>query len=218
MWKSSGYFDAREPHVIYWPMAKKPTSSRKTRPAAGAILDAALALAERDGWANVRMMHVAAHLNCSLAAVHAHYRDMDAIADAWFGRALAALLAPPPRGFAKLPPKERMFIILTRWLDALAAHRTVSAQMIGQKLYPSHPHHWVPMVFSLSRLVHALLDAALIDSRGRQRQAEELGGTLLVLATLRVWCGDGSAGQERTRAFLKARLDRGDRLMSRVFG
>lgn len=198
-------------------MARKSTATRKTRPGAEVILDAALGLAERDGWANVRMLHVAAHLNCDLAAVHARYRDMDAVADAWFGRALDALLAPPPRSFAKTAPKKRLYIGLTRWLDALAAHKRVSAEMIRQKLYPSHPHHWVPMAFSLSRLVHALLDAAMIDSRGRRRQAEELGGTLLVLATLGVWCGDDSDGQERTKAFLKARLDQGDRLMVRLF-
>jgi hypothetical protein len=26
--------------------------------------------------------------------------------------------------------------------------------MIRTKLYTSHPHHWVPMVFSLSCLIH----------------------------------------------------------------
>jgi hypothetical protein len=73
------------------------------------------------------------------------------------------------------------------------------------------------MVFSLSRLVHLILDAAMIDSHGRQRQADELGGSMLVLATLWVWAGDDTPGQERTQAFLARRLEHGDRLMARMF-
>ena len=73
------------------------------------------------------------------------------------------------------------------------------------------------MVFSLSRLVHLILDAAMIDSYGRQRQADELGGSMLVLATLWVWAGDDTPGQERTRAVLARRLEHGDCLMARIF-
>ena len=73
------------------------------------------------------------------------------------------------------------------------------------------------MVFSLSRLVHLILDAAMIDNYGRQRQADELGGSMLVLATLWVWAGDDTPGQERTQAFLARRLGHGDCLMARMF-
>ena len=73
------------------------------------------------------------------------------------------------------------------------------------------------MVFSLSRLVHLILDAAMIDNYGRQRQADELGGSMLVLATLWVWAGDDTPGQERTQAFLARRLEQGGCLMARTF-
>ena len=73
------------------------------------------------------------------------------------------------------------------------------------------------MVFSLSRLVHLILDAAMIDNYGRQRQADELGGSMLVLATLWVWAGDDTPGQERTQAVLARRLKQGHSLMARVF-
>ena len=104
-----------------------------------------------------------------------------------------------------------------RWLNALAVERQVSVQMIRQKLYPSHPQHWIPIVFSLSRLVHLILDAALIDSPGRKRQIEELGVTMLVLEILRVWAGDDTPGQERTKAVLARRLEHGHCLMARIF-
>ena len=87
--------------------------------------------------------------------------------------------------------------------------------MIGAKLHPSHPHHWVPMVFSLSRLIHWVLDAAWLDTRGLPRQAEEVGLTLVFLGALRVWLNDSSLGQRRTRAFLRQNLQWLDRLPRR---
>ena len=107
--------------------------------------------------------------------------------------------------------------MVIRWLNALAMEHQVSAEMIRQKLYPSYPHHWKPIVFNLSRLVHLILDAAAIDSPGRQRQADELSVTMLVIATFGVWMTADTSGQERTQAFLARRLEQGGCLMARTF-
>ena len=197
-------------------MVKSTPLTKTSRPSADAIVNAAIALAARESWARVRMTHVAGHFNVPLAQIHNRFHDMDAIADAWFTRAGQTMAATPKRGFAKMPAKDRLFEVIMRWLNALAAERQVSVQMIRQKLYPSHPQQWIPMVFSLSRLVHLILDAALIDSSGRKRQAEELGVTILVLAILRVWAGDDTPGQERTQAVLARRIEHGDCLMARI--
>ncbi|MGI9434089.1 MAG: hypothetical protein ACR2Q4_04545, partial [Geminicoccaceae bacterium] len=79
----------------------------------------------------------------------------------------------------------------------------------------SHPHHWVPMIFDLSRLIHWFLDAARIESTGRQRQAAEIGLTLIFLATLRDWLHDQSDAQSKTSARLRRRLMRADRWLGR---
>jgi hypothetical protein len=89
-------------------------------------------------------------------------------------------------------------------------------QMLDAKLYLSHPHHWVPLIFDLSRLVHWLLDAARIASTGRGRQLAEVGLTALLLASLRVWRRDDSVGQERTRRYLRRRLAAADRWIKRL--
>jgi len=81
-------------------------------------------------------------------------------------------------------------------------------------MWCAHPHHWVPAIFNLSRTVQWIRDAAMLDARGRQRQVEEIGLTALFLATLRVWLRDDSEEQERTRAFLRKRLENADRLMA----
>ena len=89
--------------------------------------------------------------------------------------------------------------------------------MLSAKLWIFHPHHYVPMVFNLSRLIQWLRDLAGLDAGGRRKQIEETGLTALFLATLAVWCRDDTENQERTRAFLKRRLAQADGLMTRLF-
>jgi len=197
-------------------MAARGTEGKR-RPAddlAARILDAALALAGEAGWSQLRLSAVAARLGISLSDILHHYRDKDAVADALFRRAWEAMLSAPPDGLAELPMVGRLHLLLMRWFDALAPHRAVAGQMLADKLYPSHPHHWAPLIFNLSRTIHWLLDAAGDESGGRHRQLIEIGLTGIFLATLRVWTRDESEGQTRTREFLSRRLEAGDRLLA----
>jgi AcrR family transcriptional regulator len=180
------------------------------------IVDAALDLAEAHGWANVRLYQVAEHAGLPLTEVGALFRDQDAVANAWFARALAALEQLPADAVVDRPAPERLHAAIMRWFDALAPHRTVTMQMLEAKLYLSHPHHWMPMIFELSRLVHWFLDAARIASTGRARQLAEVGLTAIFLASLRVWRRDDSASQERTRRYLLRRLTAADRWIRRL--
>ncbi len=170
--------------------SRKQNSLKKIKINAEKILTASLSLAEAEGWQNIRLHDIADDLGTSLGAVREHFRDTDAIANEWFRKSLDTMLAPTGKGFRDLAPKERVFLIFMRWLDAMAAHRRVTVQMIRGKLYLAHPHHWVPMVFNVSRLVHWIREAALLDARGRQRQVEEIGLTTLVVTTLGVWATD----------------------------
>ena len=187
-------------------------------PLAERIVDAALDLAEEVGWDGLRLRQVAARLGVPLAEVLVHYRDLDAVANAWFRRAWSAMLAAPPEGFAALPARERLHLAMMRWFDALAPHREVTGQILAAKLYPAHPHHWMPLVFNLSRSIHWLRDVALLDAVGRRRQMEEVGLTWLFLMTLAVWLRDETPNRERTREILRHRLEDADRAMVRVWG
>jgi AcrR family transcriptional regulator len=192
------------------PASRAETETRRAR-----ILAAALDSAAESGWYDLRLHVVSDRLGLPLAAVHAEFRDADAIANEWFARALDAMLAEPGPGFAALAPSVRMRRVLLRWFDAQAAHRRVVRSMLGAKLHASHPHHWVPMAFDLSRLMHWALEAARLDARGLARQAEEVGLTLVFLRALAVWLCDESPGQARTRAFLARNLGWLDRLPRR---
>ena len=175
------------------------------------IVDGALELAEERGWDDLRLHHIARHLDLPLGEIGHHFRDLDAIANAWFARADADMR---DLSTDDLAPPDRLHQSMTRWFDALAPHRRVTGQMLRGKLYPSHPHHWVPMIFDLSRLIHWFLDAARIESTGRRRQWAEIGLTLIFLATLRDWLRDDSVEQSRTRRNLRRRLLRADRWLA----
>ena len=180
------------------------------------IVETALDVAEDWGWYDLRLHHVAERLRLPLAAIRAQFRDGDAIADAWIARADDAMLAAPPRGFAALAAKERLQVALEAWLDTLAPRRKVTAQMFRAKLWPVHVHHNLALVTWTSRTVQWWREAALLDGKGQQRSVEEIGMTLIFLSTLARWCCDRSEDQARSKAYLKRRLERADRLMARA--
>lgn len=201
--------------------AKKSTSPKRRAAEVSLdrrIVDVTLDWAGEVGWEGLRLRRVAERLGVPLAEVLDRYRDLDAVADAWFHRAGAAMLETAPEGFAAGSACERLHLMMMRWFDALAPHREVTGQILAAKLYPSHPHHWVPLVFNLSRSIHWLREAALLDATGRRRQMEEVGLTALFLATLALWLRDESPNQARTRAVLRSRLEDADRLVVQVWG
>ncbi|WP_299617518.1 TetR/AcrR family transcriptional regulator [Pelagibius sp.] len=211
---------------------KKPSTARKRSSAAAAktagstagdraalrarIVETALDIAEDWGWYDIRLHHVAERLGLPLAAVRAEFRDGDAIADAWIARADDAMLAEPETGFAALPAEERLQVTLEAWLDALAPHRKVTAEMFRAKLWPVHVHHNLKLVTWTSRTVQWWREAALLDGKGQRRSVEEIGMTLIFLSTLARWCRDSSEGQARSKAYLRRCLRGADRVMARA--
>ena len=173
------------------------------------IVDTALTLAEEKGsWSAVRLHDVAARLPVPTPEILDYYRDLDAVADAWFLRGLKAMVGPKPANFLDYPEWRRIEICLIAWFDTLAEHRRMSVQILRGKLHLSHPHHWVPMVFNLSRTIQWLREAAQLPAvyGTRQAQREEVGLTALFVGALLIWTRDETAAQERTKRFLRREL------------
>ena len=177
------------------------------------ILHAALSLADEKGWDNIRLYQVADQLDISLEDVRHHYADLNGVANAWFKLAQLHMISPPDGAFIEQPAWRRLYLTMVKWLEHVSQHPKVTAQIIRAKLHPPHVHHWVPMIFDLSTLIHWWLDAARIASVGRKRQMAEVGLTAIFLGTLAYWTRDKSPGHKKTRAFLKKRLRRADRTM-----
>jgi len=180
------------------------------------ILETALSAAAERGWGNLSLVDLAHDAGVTVPELRRHYPDLNGVADAWFALALDAMLAPTAKGFDRLNTTERLEVMLWRWFTFLAPYREVSADMLRTKMHAPHLHHWVPMVFDLSRLVQLWRDGAGLRAQGRQRQIEEIGLTTIFLATLADWCKDDSDAQEMTRARLSARIGRADRFMAGI--
>lgn len=182
------------------------------------ILDTALGLAGEDGWDRVRLHKVADRLDIPLQRIHDIYPDLDAVGNALFARANAAMLAAgDAAGYTDLPASERIFLAIAAWLRVLAPHRPAVKAMLRYKAQPAHVHLQAALVVGLSRTVQWLREAARLDAVGRQSQVEEVGLSALMVATLIYWLFDRSEDQAKTRAFVQRRLARADRLMSALF-
>lgn len=179
--------------------------SKKDKDIAVRILDATLAQADRVGWDNVYLADVAQNLRMPLVEIRRHYRDLDAVANAHFTRAFAAMLAESSRVRTRRP-EDRIETLLGAWFEALRPHAKIGWAMIAGKLYPFHPHHWVPLIFSLSRLIQWLRDAAFLRVGLPRRSGEEIFLSALFVLALIAWRGDGQAGERRARALIARAL------------
>ncbi|MCE8001384.1 hypothetical protein [Billgrantia ethanolica] len=179
------------------------------------VVDEAVRQAEERGWQAVRLSDVARNLELPMSVVLERFRDMDAVANAWFQRGWRAMLAEKPETFDDWPERVRIEHCLQAWFDTFAAHRQVTVQMLRTKAHLPHPHTWVPLVFDLSRTVQWLREAARLEARygTRRAQLEEVALTSLFVAALAVWARDTSEGQRKTRHFIDKRLKRGESWM-----
>lgn len=181
------------------------------------ILDAALELGEQRGWDAVHLHRIAQALGIALADIQRHYDQKDAIAEAWFDRADAALLAVPRApGWLELSVRERLRRAIFAWLDALAPHRRLTGAMLRYKFQPEHPHLQALGLTRVSRTVQWICEAACLPSAGWRRELEEAALTAMYLSTFACWLNDDSPGAERTRAFLDRLLATAERAALRL--
>ena len=194
---------------------KSPKSKTKD---ADQILDAALEMArEQDNWYDLSFIELADHSGTSINDIRRHYSDTNDIANAWFTRAMDHMLSSEDESISDLPVKTRLEYFIWRWFESLAPYHRVTAQMLGSKLHPPHIHHWVPMIFDLSKLVQLWRDVSGLRAGGRQRQIEEIVLTGIFLTTLATWCRDDTAQQTKAHSRLLGLLDKADRSAQKLF-
>ena len=172
-----------------------------------AIIDAALDLAARDDWESIRLHEIAAACDAGLDDVRQHFAEKDDIVDGWFDRADAAMLQRHDRGeLAGLSARERLYELITTWLDCLAPYQRVTREMIGHKLEFGHVHVQFPAVLRISRTVQWIREGARLDAPLPRRALEETALTALFVKTFLYWLRDDSPGQESTRRWLNRGL------------
>lgn len=179
-----------------------PASGEATR---RRIVSSALRLAQASGgWDAVHVHAVARHAGVTMEELHRYFRDKDSIAEGFFDMADAAMTAAArEERWPRLPLRERLFTALMAWLDALAPHRRIVADMLGYKMHPEHIHLQVLGVARISRTVQWWREVALSPATGWRRELEEAVLTTIYLSTFARWLLDASPGADGTRRQLR---------------
>jgi AcrR family transcriptional regulator len=186
--------------------ARKVRGTAAAKHASGAedrLVDAALRLAERQGWARTGLAEIAAEAGLPLAEAYAACPSKLGLLAAFHRRIDRAALSGASD--AGEPPRDRLFDTLMRRFDALAPHRGALRAILRDSLGDPAALLGAP---ALLCSMAWMLEAAGISAagwRGRMR-VNMLAG--LYLSLFRVFLEDDSADLAKTMAALDRRLRR----------
>lgn len=168
------------------------------------ILDATLALAEREGWRRASLGAIAAEAGVPLHELYGEFRSRAAILGALMARTDAAVLAGTTPPGADESPRERLFEALMLRFDAMKLHRA-GLKAIARDL-GTDPPTALCSAPALFRSMAWMLEAAGVSSAGLRGQARVRALAALYLCVLRVFVRDETDDLAKTMAALDRRL------------
>ncbi len=179
-----------------------------------ACLRAYLALLAERPPARIDLADVAAHCGVSLSEMRVSFASTDDLLAAFFRDTDRHVLAAGGADSDDLSgegPRERLFEVLMRRLDALDGHKeAVRTLMHAARTDPV-------LALKLARLSEAsqrwMLAAAGISCTGLAGSIRAKGLALLFARVVEVWLRDEDPGLSRTMAFLDRQLETGGKLL-----
>jgi AcrR family transcriptional regulator len=164
-------------------------------------------LAER-GWERFSFVELSRRASLPLAEVYAQLPDRAALLRVLGRRLDAEMLAIDMAELDGMSPRERVFELIMRRLDAMAPYRA-SLRSLARRTRPE-PTLVLAACCNLSRLSRRLVDAAGVDGGPvMQRMARRATGAVY-LQTFRVWLDDDTPDMARTLAELDRRLQQAE--------
>jgi AcrR family transcriptional regulator len=158
-------------------------------------------LAEIAKRAEVSLADLRGEFSTTLAILAAHMKEID-----------RAVLRGGDGDMAQEPPRERLFDVLMRRIEALAPHREAVRSLMRSATY--NP----PLAIALNGLAvqsqQWMLAAAEIPASGPKGMVRAQGLALMFASVLRTWLNDTDPGLARTMAALDSALARGQRWSS----
>jgi AcrR family transcriptional regulator len=151
-----------------------------------------IGLAEVAGRAGLKLSQLRAEFGSVLAIFAAHVRDID-----------RAVLAGGDADMVEESPRERLFDVLMRRLDALAPYREAVRSVMRSAR--RNPGLALALNAMAVRSQHWMLEAAGIRASGARGALRAQGAALMFARVLAVWVDDEEPGLDRTMAA----LDRG---------
>ncbi|HUK57619.1 MAG TPA: helix-turn-helix domain-containing protein [Stellaceae bacterium] len=172
------------------------------------MIDAALDLAERQGWRRTGLAEIAAEAGLSLAEVYALHRGKAGILRAFQRRADQAALAASGR-HAGESARERLFDVLMRRLDVLKPHKAAIRAIVRDSFGDPVA---ILGIAGLTRSMRWMLEGAGISTGGCAGRLLAHLTAALYLSVLRIFLADDSEDLGRTMAALDRGLRQGERI------
>jgi AcrR family transcriptional regulator len=171
------------------------------------LIDALFAIIAEHGWRGVTVTRLAAASGLAAAALVRRFPsrlDLLRLHAERVAETVASGTVPGQGG----TPRDRLFDVLMRGVDALAPHRAgmlrLVADMRGDGVLAA------ALAPVLHRTMKRFLDAAELEAGGVQGNFRAAGLTAVWLLTIRAWEGDDSADLGPTMAALDRALDRAE--------
>jgi AcrR family transcriptional regulator len=185
--------------------------SRTPRPTAQAtpenrLIDAALALAARQGWRRTGLAEIAAEAGLSLAEAYALHRSKAGILAAFLRRVDAEVLAGAGADGGD-GTRDRLFDTLMRRFEALKPHKAALRAILRDSV--GHPAALLG-VAAVRRSMRWMLEASGISTSGCRGRLLIHGVLALYGSVMRVFLADDSADLAATMAALDRGLKRGE--------
>ncbi|HLJ18823.1 MAG TPA: helix-turn-helix domain-containing protein [Stellaceae bacterium] len=190
------------------PRSEKTAARAATGTPRDKILDAALALAEREGWRNASLRAVAQEAGVSLHEFYSEFRSRAAILGALMARTDAAVLARTTAAGEDESPRDRLFEVLMRRFDAMKPHRA-ALKAIARDLGTDPPTALCSAPAFL-RSMAWMLEAAGLSSAGIRGRLHVRALGVLYLCVMRVFVDDDTEDLARTMAALDRRLSQAE--------
>ena len=196
-------------------MATKAKSEAKPADPRGKIVDALMKLAGERRFEDISIREICREAGTTLADFRNSFPSKGAVLAQFSRRIDRAVLAQDSDDLAEESPRERLFDILMRRLEAMAPYREglreVSAWL---KREPSAALAMNQVVLGSMRF---MIEAADIELAGGAAGAIKLQGLGLAWARIvRVWLDDEDPGLSKTMAELDRELTRGERAVAGV--
>jgi AcrR family transcriptional regulator len=191
-------------------VAAAPSASAEDR-----ILDAALAVAARDGWRAASFARIAAAAEVELATLYALFPSKPALLAGLLRKIDRAVLAggAPARGEGS--PRDRLFDGVMRRFDALQPWRAGLLAIVNDGV---DPLSGLALAGPFARSMAWMLEAAGIASGGLAGRMRAAGLAVVYARAFRAWLEDDSADLGKTMAALDRGLAQAERWASALPG
>jgi AcrR family transcriptional regulator len=195
-------------------MASKPKSEAKPADARGKIVDALMELAAERRFEDISVRDICKTAGVSLADFREAFPSKGAVLAGFSRRIDRAVLAQHGEELADESPRERLFDILMRRLEAMAPYREgVREASAWLKREPAAALAMNQVTMSSMRF---MLEAAGIDAEGPAGAIKLQGLALAWARMIHVWLDDDEPALSKTMAELDRVLTRGERAVAGV--